>query len=360
MQNKKQTRELTYAQALREATQQSMEKDPEVILIGEGVPDVKSIFGTTAGLMENFGNKRVFDMPLSENGLTGICIGAAISGMRPIMVHQRIDFTLLALDQLINNAAKWHYLFNGQKSVPLVVRMIIGRGWGQGAQHSQSLQALFAHIPGLKVVMPSMPYDAKGMLISAIEDNNPVIFIEHRWLFHIKGHVPEEPYRVPLDKSKTIREGKHVTIAAISYMVIEALHVADYLEKYGIYVTVISVHALNPLDVKPVLKSVQKTGYLVVLDTACKTNGISAEITSHVVERAWSILKKPPLRIASPDHPVPTTKYLADEYYPEANLIAVEIVKLLGLEQTVDLATVEKELRRPEPRDLPDMGLMPF
>ncbi|MBO05614.1 MAG: alpha-ketoacid dehydrogenase subunit beta, partial [Parcubacteria group bacterium] len=270
MQNKKQTRELTYAQALLEATQQSMEKDSEVILIGEGVPDVKSIFGTTAGLMENFGNKRVFDMPLSENGLTGICIGAAISGMRLIMVHQRIDFTLLAMDQLINNAAKWHYLFNGQKSVPLVVRMIVGRGWGQGAQHSQSLQALFAHIPGLKVVMPSMPYDAKGMLISAIEDNNPVIFIEHRWLFHIKEHVPEEPYRVPLDKSKTIREGKHVTIAAISYMVIEAMHVADYLEKHGIHVTVISVHALNPLDVEPVLESVQKTGYLVVLDTACK------------------------------------------------------------------------------------------
>ena len=197
MRSEQLVRELTYAQAIQEGLHQSMEADARVILVGEGVPDPKAIFATTAGLRDRFGSARVFDMPLSENGMTGICIGAALSGLRPVMVHQRIDFALLAMDQLVNNAAKWHYMFDGLANVPLVIRVIIGRGWGQGPQHSQSLQALFAHIPGFKVVLPATAYDAKGMLISAIEDNNPVIFIEHRWLHNIKDAVPAEPYRAP-------------------------------------------------------------------------------------------------------------------------------------------------------------------
>ena len=179
-------RYITYVEAIREALDQAMDLDSSVIVIGEGVPDPKAIFNSTAGLREKYGVERVFDMPLAENGLTGVCIGAAISGMRPVMIHQRIDFALLSVDQLINNAAKWYYMFNGKSNVPLVIRMIVGRGWGQGPQHSQSLQALFALVPGLKVVMPTTAHDAKGMMMAAIKDNNPVIFIEHRWLHHVK------------------------------------------------------------------------------------------------------------------------------------------------------------------------------
>lgn len=207
-------RQLTFVEALREGLYQAMAADPRVIVIGEGVPDPKAIFNTTAGLQEKFGRHRVYDMPLAENGLTGVCIGAALSGIRPVMIHQRIDFALLAMDQLVNNAAKWHYMFDGKATVPIVIRMIVGRGWGQGPQHSQSLQAMFAHVPGLKVVMPTTAHDAKGMLVSAIEDDNPVLFIEHRWLHHVKDDVPENLYRVPIGKARVLHEGTAVTVAA--------------------------------------------------------------------------------------------------------------------------------------------------
>ena len=216
-------RDITFVQAIREGLDQAMEQDPNLIVIGEGVPDPKAIFNTTSELQKKFGPKRVFDMPLSENGVTGVCIGAALSGMRTVLVHQRIDFAMLTMDQLVNNAAKWHYMFDGKASVPIVVRVIVGRGWGQGPQHSQSLQSMFAQVPGLKVVMPTTAYDAKGMLVSAIEDNNPVIFIEHRWLFNIKGEVPEDYYRVPLGTCDIKRNGNDVTIIANSYMTLEAL-----------------------------------------------------------------------------------------------------------------------------------------
>src|ERR1700722_14260768 len=181
---------LTLSQAILQATDQLMQIDSSVYVMGLGVPDPKGIFGTTTGLEKKYGSDRVLDMPTSENGMTGIAIGSALLGLRPIMTHQRVDFFLLALDQLINNAAKWHYMFGGQMNVPLVIRLIIGRGWGQGPQHSQSLQSIFSHIPGLKVVMPSNPYDAKGLLLSAIDDENPVVYLEHRWLHGIFGEVP--------------------------------------------------------------------------------------------------------------------------------------------------------------------------
>ncbi|HEY9765762.1 MAG TPA: alpha-ketoacid dehydrogenase subunit beta, partial [Chroococcales cyanobacterium] len=216
-------RELTYSQAINEALDQALERDPSVYLIGEGVPDPKGIFGTTLGLQEKFGSARVMDMPLSENGMTGVAVGSALMGLRPVMVHQRLDFALLALDQIVNHAAKWHYMFAGQQSVPLVIRLILGRGWGQGPQHSQSLHSWFAHIPGLKVVMPTTPHDAKGLLMKSIEDDNPVIFIEHRWLHDIKGEVPTEPYGVALGSCRVAREGKDLTIVSASYMTLEAL-----------------------------------------------------------------------------------------------------------------------------------------
>ena len=201
------TRELKFYQAINEAIDTCMAGDPSVYVMGLGTPDPKGVFGTTLGLAQKYGAERVMDIPTSENGMTGVAIGSALVGMRPIIVHQRIDFALLSIEQIVNQAAKWHYMFGGQMQVPLVIRMIIGRGWGQGPQHSQSLQAWFAHVPGLKVVMPSTPYDAKGLLISSIEDNSPVVFIEHRWLYNIAGNVPEGSYRSLLVLQRRFKEG---------------------------------------------------------------------------------------------------------------------------------------------------------
>lgn len=324
-------RRITFAEAIREGLDQCMDRDSRVILIGEGVPDPKAIFGTTAGLREKYGARRVFDMPLAENGLTGACIGAALCGLRPVMVHQRIDFALLALDQLANNAAKWHYMFDGKASVPLVVRMIVGRGWGQGPQHSQSLQAMFAQFPGLKVVMPSTAHDAKGMLIAAIEDDNPVLFLEHRWLHHIQDDVPHGIYRVALDQARSLHEGSDVTIAAFSYMAIEALTAAKaLLATMGIGADVIDMRSVSPLDSGRVVDSVRKTGRLVVVDNAMRTGGIAGELVSRVVEQAFGCLKAAPVRLASPDHPLPTSHFMNDGYYPTARSIADAVLTLLG------------------------------
>jgi len=345
---------LSYAQAVREGLDQAMERDPNVIVIGEGVPDPKTIFNTTAGLREKYGVKRVFDMPLAENGVTGICIGAALSGMRPVMVHQRIDFALLAMDQLINNAAKWHYMFDGKASVPLVVRLLVGRGWGQGPQHSQSLQSMFAQVPGLKVVMPTTAYDAKGMLIAAIEDNNPVIFIEHRWLHHVADAVPSEPYRVPLDQAKVLHQGNDVTVAAFSYMALEALQAARALASQSIGVEVVDMRSARPLDLETLVQSVRRTGRLLVADTAFTTGSIAAELISQVVEREFASLKAAPRRVASPDHPVPTSHHMSGEYYPTPVTIVDAILELVGVRpDEIAYPRLLQELRKDEPMDVP-------
>ena len=231
-------RELKYFQAIHEATDLCLWRDPSVYVIGLGATDPKGIFGTTLGLEQKYPG-RVLDMPCAENGMTGIALGSALVGMRPIMLHQRIDFAVLAMEQLVNQAAKWHYMFGGGASVPMVVRLLVGRGWGQGPQHSQSLQAWFAHVPGLKVVLPSTPQDAKGLLIAAVEDNNPVVFIEHRWLHNISGPVPEGVYRVPLGKARLLRRGRDVTLAAVSHMTLEAHRAAETLAKEGIEAEVV-------------------------------------------------------------------------------------------------------------------------
>ena len=348
-------RELTYAQAIHEGLSQAMESDPRVVVIGEGVPDPKGIFATTAGLRDKFGPQRVFDMPLSENGMTGVCVGAALCGIRPVMVHQRIDFSLLAMDQLVNIAAKWHYMFNGLASVPLVVRVIVGRGWGQGPQHSQSLQALFAHIPGLKVVLPATAYDAKGMLIGAIEDNNPVIFIEHRWLHNIKDAVPMPGYRAPLDKARVVHAGDQITVAAFSYMVMEALLTARALAKHGIRVEVIDMRSASPLDVETVAKSVRKTGHLLALDTAWTSGSITAELITRVIAMEYKALRKAPQRLASPDHPVPTSHHMAEGYYPGAVQIYEAIVALTAAKLTPEQhESVLVSIRHAGPHDVPN------
>ncbi len=324
------TRHLTFVQALNEALDLCMAKDPKVFIMGLGAPDAAGIFGSTKGLAEKYGPKRVLDMPVAENAMTGVVLGAALSGMRPVMTHIRVEFAILAIDQIVNQAAKWHYMFGGQAAAPLVIRMVVGRGWGQGPQHSQSLQSWFAHVPGLKVVMPATPHDAKGLLISAIEDNNPVVFIEHRWLYNIHGPVPEGVYRVPLGRPNVLRRGKHVTIAAISYMVLEAVRAADELAEEGIEVEVVDIRTLNPFDETPILESVRKTGRLIVADTGWRSVGFAAEVVSRVAEQCLGDLKQPPVRIALPDVPTPTTRGLSNYYYPLVEDIAAAVRRLAG------------------------------
>ncbi|GAG02617.1 unnamed protein product, partial [marine sediment metagenome] len=272
----------------------------------------------------------------------------------PIMTHQRIDFALLAIEQIVNQAANWHYMFGGQMRVPMVIRMIIGRGWGQGPQHSQSLQAWFAHVPGLKVVMPATPHDAKGLLIASIEDNNPVIFIEHRWLYNIKGNVPEGVYRVPLGKARVVRGGSDVTVAATSYAALESLQAAEMLAEDGISTEVIDIRTLKPLDEDTILGSVRKTGRLIVADTGWKTCGFGAEVLACVTEKALGALKIPPERITLPDSPTPTTPALANQYYPRVIDIVKSVRKMMGL-KTKKISVLEKPS---VPLDIPDRSLL--
>ncbi len=309
-------RGLTYAEALQEAQAQLLANDERVFVMGEGVDDAGGVFGTTKGLQEEFSSRRVFDTPLAENGLTGIAIGAALTGLRPILVHMRVDFVPLTLDQILNHASKWHYMFGGKVHVPLVIRSIIGRGWGSAAQHSQSLQALFAHIPGLKVIMPTTPYDAKGMLMAASADGNPVLCIEHRWLYGHMGHVPKEPYTVEIGKGIIRREGSDVTIAALSHMACYAVEAAEALAADGIEAEVVDLRTIRPLDMEIIIKSLEKTGRLVIADTGWKTGGIGAEIIAGIAERDLSLLKRPVKRVNPPDVPTPASHVLEAAFYP--------------------------------------------
>jgi pyruvate dehydrogenase E1 component beta subunit len=295
------------------------------------------------------------DMPTSENAMTGIAIGSSIRGMRPVMTHQRVDFFLLALDQLINNGSKWHYMFGNQMNVPLVIRLIIGRGWGQGPQHSQSLHSIFAHIPGLKVVMPSNPYDAKGLLVSAIEENNPVIYIEHRWLHGIFGEVPSEIYRVPIGKAKIVQAGTDLTIVACSHMTLESFRALQWIKNEGISVELIDLRSIQPVDKETILNSVRKTGRLVVVDPDWKTVGFSAEVLAIVAEEAFSFLKEAPVRIAYPDRLCPTSWSLSNHFYPTAKHIACEVLKMMKKKKQAQnlLEEIEKQALK-EPLDVPD------
>jgi pyruvate dehydrogenase E1 component beta subunit len=345
-------RKLKFFQGINEAIDLCMDSDPAVYIIGLGVPDPKGIFGTTLGLQKKYGSERVMDMPLSENAMTGVVIGSALAGMRPIMTHQRMDFSLLAMEQIVNQAANWHYMFGGKSKVPIVIRMVIGRGWGQGTQHSQSLQALFAHIPGLKVVMPATPYDAKGLLIASIEDDNPVVFIEHRWLHNISDLVPEGIYRVPLGLARVVRHGNDVTIAATSHMTVEAIRAAKMLSAEGITAEVIDIRTLKPLDEGMILDSVRKTGHLVIADTGWRSVGFSAEIVALVTEKAFNALKSPPRRVTLPDCPSPSSPALANNYYPRAVHIIATVREMLGL----TMENFYSEEMSLVPLDVPDLS----
>ena len=322
-------RSITYCQAINEALLQLMERHKNIFIMGLGVDDSKRIFGSTVGLSERFGKQRAFEIPISENAVTGVAIGASLAGMRPVMTHQRMDFMFYSFDQIINHAAKWHYMFGGAFSIPITIRTIVGRGWGQGAQHSQSLQSLFAHIPGLKVIMPSTPYDAKGLLISSVLDNNPVIFIEHRRLYDRIGGVPEKFYKIPLGKSKLIKKGRDITIAAASFMVSEAEKASGELLRCGIDAEIIDLRSIRPLDEDMLFSSVRKTGRLIVADTGWKNCGIASEVSARAAESAFEYLKSPILRISMADTPAPTSVALERLFYPDYEDIAYEAKKLI-------------------------------
>lgn len=324
------SRNISFASAIREALDTAMTIDKNVFVYGLGTDDPKGVFGTTLGLKEKHGGDRVFDMPTAENAMTGIGIGAAIGGCPSVLTHQRLDFALLSLDQIVNNAAKWQYMFGGKSSVPITIRMILGRGWGQGPTHSQSLQSWFAHIPGLKVVMPTTPADAKGLLLESIFDPDPVIFLEHRWLHESIGHVPEGDFRLPLGKAQKISEGKDVTVVSMSYMTIEAIHALSFLEKKGISVDLIDLRSINPIDWPMIAQSVKKTGRLLVLDTSHETCSVAGEIIAKMSCELFSSLKAAPKRLCLPDHPVPTSPALTAGLYPEAREIFQACAALMG------------------------------
>lgn len=318
------TRLIRYVDALREAFDSEMQRDPSVFLFGLDVDDHKGIQGSTIGLQEKYGKDRVFCTPLSEDAMTGVAIGAAMAGMRPIHVHIRMDFMLLCMNQLVNMAAKSHYMYNGQVKVPMVVRGMIGRSWGQGGQHSQALHSLFMHIPGLKVVAPANAYDAKGCMISAIRDNNPVVFIEHRLLYSTQGYVPSGSYTVPLGHARQLTTGEDVTIVAISHMVMEALRAKKHLEEIGIFAEVIDPVTLWPLDMETIMESVKKTGKLLIVDNAWLTCGASSEIMAKVLEYCQVENLHIPVikRMGFAPSTCPTTRPLENLFYPSGVTIA--------------------------------------
>ncbi|MBU0571116.1 MAG: alpha-ketoacid dehydrogenase subunit beta [Candidatus Omnitrophica bacterium] len=309
------SRKLQYSLAINEALRQMMEADDSVFLIGQGVKSPWYVGKTADGLLEKFGENRVIDTPVSENAMTGAAVGAAIAGMRSIVVHPRLDFMFYAFDPIINEAANWHYMFGGKSQVPVVVWGIVNRGGEQAAQHSQAIHAVFAHIPGLKVVMPSTPYDAKGLMISAIKDDNPVIYIDDRWLYDIEGNVPEGIYEVPIGKGRIRRNGSDITLVSISYMVEECLKAADELSKEGIRAEIVDLRTAKPLDKEIILNSVSKTGRMIVVDGGWSFCGLAAEILAMVSESGFDSLKTPVVRLTVPECPAPSSRMLEAKYF---------------------------------------------
>lgn len=307
-------RRLSYSLAINEALHQCMAADKDVFLIGQGVKSPWYVGNTAQGLLKRFGEKRVIDTPVSENAMTGAAVGAAIAGMRAVIEHPRVDFMLYAIDPIINEAANWHYMSGGRSTCPVVIWGIINRGGEQAAQHSQALHAMFAHIPGLKVVMPATPYDAKGLMTAAIRDDNPVVFLDDRWLYRDEANVPKKYYQVPIGKAAVRRRGKDLSIVACSYMARESVKAAAELAKAGIDAEVIDLRTVKPLDKATILKSVRKTGRLLVADGGWRSFGVSAEICALVAE-AGVKLKKPPVRLALPDCPAPASVSLEQVYY---------------------------------------------
>ena len=330
-------------------------RDSSVLLMAEGIADPSSVYGTTADIGKHIDHKRIIEMPISENGLCGVAIGAALVGKRPVISFHRVEFALLAMEQIVNNAAKAHYISNGRHKVPLVIRLVVGRGWGQGPEHSQSMEAVFSHFPGLKVVMPTYPRDGKGLIIAAVEDDNPVIVIEHRWCHYTMGHVPRgitsNQWTAP-----GVHEGTDITIVATSYMTLEAVRAAQALEKLGFSATVFDLRVLRPLMLDRIFESGRQTGRLLTVDTGFRKFGIGAEVVSEVVTNCFSALKTAPLRMGLPDHPTPSSRGLVPGIYPDSMAMLRNIGRMLGLSET-KIADAVAELvaqRKGLPIDVPD------
>jgi len=320
-------RKITYTKAIWEALHDALVKDERVFMVGEDIGVQGNIFGVTFGFLDEFGCKRIRNSPISEAAIIGAGIGSAILGMRPVVEIMYIDFTNCAMDQIVNQAAKLHYMTGGKVKVPLVIRTQGGAGTGEASQHSQSLEAFFAHVPGLKVVMPSTPYDVKGLLTTAIEDDNPVMFIEHKQLYNTTGEVPEEPYTIPFGEADIRREGKDVTIVALSKTVLDALEAAEELVQKGVDAEVIDPRTLDPLDRDTILSSVRKTGRLVVAHQACRTMGFGAEIIAQVAEEVIPVRVK---RVAGEDAPIPYSEPLERRVLPDRDKITRAALALMN------------------------------
>ncbi len=323
-------RTLTFAQALNEALKQEMRRDPTIYVAGEDVGVYGGIFGVTAGLLGEFGEDRVRDTPITESAIIGSAVGAAAAGLRPVVELMFIDFIGVALDQLYNQAAKIKYMFGGKARLPIVLRTTCGAGMCAAAQHSQSLEAWMMHIPGLKVVVPSTPYDAKGLLITAIRDDNPVVFIEHKMLYGTEGEVPEEPYTIPFGQADIKREGTDVTVVATMAMVHKALSAAEELAREGVSVEVVDPRTLTPLDMETIINSVKKTRRLVVVHEAVKHGGAGGEIVASVAEEAFDYLDAPPKRVAAPFTPVPFSPVLEQAFIPSVEKIVAAVKEVVA------------------------------
>lgn len=325
------TRELSYAEAVREALRQAMEQDPGVVLLGEDIGTYGGAFGVTDGLLDQFGPERVRDTPISEAAITGCAIGAALTGLRPVLEVQFMDFITLCMEQLVLQAAKIRYMFGGKAQVPLVLRTPAGAGTGAAAQHSESLEAWLVHVPGLKVVAPSTPRDAKGLLLASIRDPNPVVFVEHKLLYRTRGPVPEEPYELPLGRAEVKREGTDVTVVATSGMVPRALAAADRLTEEGVSVEVVDPRTLRPLDAETILASVRKTGRVVVVYEGVKTLGVGAEIAARIAESdALYHLQAPLVRLGGAECPIPYNRNLERAAVPQEEDVVQAVRQVLA------------------------------
>jgi len=321
--------EVTFVESLRMTLKEEMQRDPSLMLIGEDIGRYGGIFGVTKGLLEEFGPHRVRSTPISESAIIGSALGAAMTGIRTVAEIMYIDFTTCAMDQIVNQVAKMRYMSGGKAKIPLVIRTQGGGGRGNAAQHSQSLEALFLHIPGLKIVMPSTPYDARGLLKTAIRDDNPVLFIEHKLLYATKGSIPDGEYLIPFGQAELKRRGKDVTVMAVSYMVTKALKAAELLAKEGIEVEVIDLRTLIPLDLETSLQSIRKTNRAVIVHEGCRRGGIGAEVASTITEEAFDYLDAPVERVGSLDVPIPYSEPLENAVIPGEEKIISAVKKVL-------------------------------
>ena len=351
--------ELTFAQAIQLALESSLEMDESVRVFGLGVADVKGVFGTTSGLVSKFGKDRVFDTPLSENAVTGAALGMAMMGLKPIMTHQRADFSFTSAEQIINQVSKTYFTSGGKFPISMVIRMIVGRGWGQGPTHAQSPHALYATVPGLKVVMPATPADAYFMMVNAIQDPNPVLFIEHRWLHEVRSTFSTTEQNTLMTKAQVLRNGTDVTLAAVSYGAIEALKVADVLEKFGISLEVVNIRSVSPLDSDTLIKSVAITHRFAFLDIAPVKHGLSGAITKVISDAFWGKIEVSPLSLGLQFVPVSSSPYQAKNIYISPLKVIESINQHFSFR--IDMARASEVLEelypsRSQMLDQPDVG----